>query len=94
MVAPPPRAQVLATSAGDDCQAFRWGEASWGVQFHPEFSAGTMRGYIAARADALAGEGHCHRRLLGEVRPAPLARRVLRRFVHVAQQRARAGSRA
>jgi GMP synthase (glutamine-hydrolysing) len=94
VLAPPPDAQVLATSARDDCQAFRWGEATWGVQFHPEFNTGVMRGYIAARSDALREEGSCHRRMLQDVRPAPQARRVLRRFIHVAQHRARKGSRA
>jgi GMP synthase (glutamine-hydrolysing) len=48
-----------------------------------------MRGYIQARAEALAGEGSCHRQLLAAVKPAPLARRVLRRFIHVAHHRAR-----
>lgn len=91
VLAPPPQAQVLARSERDDCQAFRWGEAVWGVQFHPEFSTGMMRGYIQARADALANEGTCHRGLLRSVKPAPLARRVLRRFIHVARQRARKG---
>ena len=92
VTAPPPGATVLARSALDDCQAFRWGEATWGVQFHPEFSTGMMRGYIAARAEALAREGHCHRTLLQAVRPAPLARRVLRRFVHQARRRAHRGA--
>lgn len=92
VLAPPPGATVLARSALDDCQAFRWGESTWGVQFHPEFSAGMMRGYIQARADALAREGHCHHSLLKAVRPAPLARRVLRRFVHQARRRAHQGA--
>src|SRR5690606_19105267 len=48
VLAPPPGATVLARSALDDCQAFRWGEATWGLQFHPEFSTGMMRGYIHA----------------------------------------------
>src|SRR5690606_35615687 len=30
----PDGAIVLARSAGDPCQAFRWGKAAWGVQFH------------------------------------------------------------
>ncbi|GAB2500270.1 glutamine amidotransferase [Arenimonas alkanexedens] len=89
VLAPPPSAQVLARSAQDDCQAFRWGDAAWGVQFHPEFSTQVMRGYIQARADALAAEGTCHRQLIAEVTPAPQARRVLRRFVHVAHARGR-----
>jgi GMP synthase (glutamine-hydrolysing) len=92
VLAPPPGATVLARSALDDCQAFRWGENTWGVQFHPEFSTGMMRGYIQARAEALAREGHCHRTLLQAVRPAPLARRVLRRFVHHARRRAHPGA--
>ena len=93
VVAPPPGAQVLARSDRDACQSFRWGEAAWGVQFHPEFNTGVMRGYISARAGALAEEGQDHHRLLQDVKPTPLARRVLRRFVHVAQHRARTGSR-
>jgi len=88
VLAPPPGAAVLARSERDDCQAFRWGESAWGVQFHPEFSTGMMRGYIRARAEALAREGTCHRRLAADVRPAPQARRVLRRFVHHAHRRA------
>lgn len=94
VVAPPPAATVLARSGLDDCQAFRWGDAAWGVQFHPEFSTGIMRGYIQARSEALASEGSCHQAMIGEVRPAPLARRVLRRFIHVARTRARQGETA
>ena len=87
VLAPPADAVVLAASDKDDCQAFRWREAVWGVQFHPEFSAGMMRGYIHARRDALANEGHCPQALLTSVRPAPLSRRVLKRFIHAARKR-------
>jgi GMP synthase (glutamine-hydrolysing) len=83
---PPPGAEVLACNAHDACHAFRWGERVWGVQFHPEFSTTHMRGYIRARADALAGEGHCSRRLVGKVSAAPDARDVLRRFVRLARR--------
>lgn len=78
---PPPGATVLAHNDHDACHAFRWGAAAWGVQFHPEFSAGHMRGYIRARHDALARENRCGKRLAGEVHAAPQARRILRRFV-------------
>ncbi len=88
VLAPPPKSQVLAHSERDDCQAFRWGDAVWGVQFHPEFSTGMMRGYIQARSDALKNEGTCHRGLLRSVKPAPQARRVLRRFIHLAHRHA------
>jgi GMP synthase (glutamine-hydrolysing) len=81
VLAPPNDATVLARSALDDCHAFRVGEAAWGVQFHPEFSADAMRAYIAARADAIRGEGQCPRELQRGVSAAPIARSVLRRFV-------------
>ena len=86
---PPPGATVLARNPHDACHAYRWGTRAWGVQFHPEFATGHMRGYIRARADALAREGRCNARMAREV-AAPHARRVLRRFVR--QQRAGARS--
>jgi GMP synthase (glutamine-hydrolysing) len=87
VLAPPKDATVLAQSALDDCQAFRVGEQVWGVQFHPEFSATMMRGYIQARRSELNREGQCHLELGRSVRPAPQARDVLRRFVRHARQR-------
>lgn len=81
----PEGAVVLASSALDPCNAFRWGEAAWGVQFHPEFSAAHMRGYIHGRADALAREGRDWRAMWAAVSAAPQARRVLRRFARHAR---------
>ena len=90
----PEGASVLATSAQDACQAFRWGECAWGVQFHPEFGAGHMRGYLHARRAVLAEEGRNVSQLSRKIGAAPHARRVLRRFVqHVtADLRGRSGS--
>ena len=82
---PPPGATVLARNPHDACHAYRWGTRAWGVQFHPEFATGHMRGYIRARADALAREGRCSTRMAREVAAAPHARRVLRRFVRQAR---------
>ena len=81
----PDGATVLAKSAQDDAHAFRWGDAVWGLQFHPEFSTTHMRGYIRARSEALASEGRCGKRLAREVSAAPQARQVLRRFVRHAR---------
>ncbi len=78
---PPREATVLARSDRDHCQAFRWGERAWGVQFHPEFATRHMRGYVQARQDALRREGRCPRTIAREVTAAPQARRLLRRFV-------------
>jgi GMP synthase (glutamine-hydrolysing) len=85
VLAPPRGATVLARSTQDDCHAYRWGDAVWGLQFHPEFSTTHMRGYIRARHEALANEGRCGKQLAREVSAAPQARTVLRRFVRHAR---------
>lgn len=87
----PAGATVLASSPLDAVHAFRWGDAAWGVQFHPEFSAAHMRGYIRARAAALAVEGRDPVAMAAAVRAAPQARRVLRRFVRHARRDAGVG---
>ncbi|MDG2525396.1 glutamine amidotransferase [Stenotrophomonas sp. HITSZ_GD] len=81
----PDGATVLARSPQDACHAFRWGEHAWGVQFHPEFATHHIRGYVHARADCLQRHGRCARTVAREVSAAPLARRLLRRFVQHAR---------
>lgn len=81
----PDEAVALAQSGHDPFHAFRWRERTWGVQFHPEFSVAHMRGYIRARAEVLRSGGADPQALLRAVRPAPAARRVLRRFARLAR---------
>ena len=89
---PPDGAVVLAHSAQDACHAFRWGSATWGVQFHPEFGTTHMRGYVQAKREALSREGRCSRQLSRTIASTPHARRVLRRFVrHARSLRAATG---
>ncbi|MCE3001187.1 MAG: glutamine amidotransferase [Xanthomonadaceae bacterium] len=66
---PPPGALPLARSDREPLQAMRIGERAWGVQFHPEFSAGAMRGFLDPGAPRAVAA------------PAPQAARLLRRFV-------------
>lgn len=80
---------LLATSDLDACQAFRWGRATWGLQFHPEFSAARMHGYVHARADTLRAEGHDPDAMSRNIGAAPVARKVLRRFIQHAIRHAR-----
>ena len=82
----PEGATVLARSSQDDCHAFRWGERAWGLQFHPEFSAVHMRGYVNAREEALRKEGRCPKQVSRTISATPQARRVLRRFVRHARR--------
>ena len=85
VLAPPPGATVLAASDQDACMAFRGGERAWGVQFHPEFSATHMRGYVHARASALRDEGRDVDALCRTIRATPVARSVLHRFIRLAR---------
>jgi GMP synthase (glutamine-hydrolysing) len=81
----PSGAQVLASSALDSYQALRFGERAWGLQFHPEFSARIMAGYIHGRRERLMGEELDPASLLRQCGPTPQARRLLRRFVRLAR---------
>ena len=53
----PPDAVKLAVSSSNILQAFRLGEKTWGIQFHPEFSKEIIREYIHERAVAIREEG-------------------------------------
>jgi GMP synthase (glutamine-hydrolysing) len=76
----PPGAVPLASSARDPHQAFRLGECAWGVQFHPEFSAGAARFYVRSSAERLRSEGQDRDALEAGVRETPVAAGLLRRF--------------
>lgn len=53
----PPDAVLLAGNGFEPHHAFRIGETTWGVQFHPEFDHHAMGGYIDHLADDLARVG-------------------------------------
>lgn len=76
----PPGAVLLASSDAEPHQAFRVGQRGWGVQFHPEFSASAMRGYIERMKNTLREVSP----MLADVRPSPAAAGILRRFAELA----------
>jgi GMP synthase (glutamine-hydrolysing) len=80
----PAGARRLAASRGDAHQAFSVGPRAWGVQFHPEFDAGVIRGYLEARREILLREGLDPEGLLAEVRESGHGRELLRRFAALA----------
>jgi len=84
----PPRARVLASTEREPHAAVRF-ELAWGVQFHPEFDADVMRGYIEARSDTLRNEGVDPDALAAV--DAPAATRVLATFARLAQGSDRVG---
>jgi GMP synthase (glutamine-hydrolysing) len=80
----PDGAVELARSEHPANHAFRIGELVWGVQFHPEFDDAVMRSYLEARADVIREEGLDPEALLANVKPAPRATGILRRFAELA----------
>jgi len=79
----PPGARRLAENAHDPNQAFALGKRTWGVQFHPEFDARVILGYLEARADALRDEGLDPEKIADAVGDSPAGPRLLRRFAEL-----------
>lgn len=72
----PEDAILLAHSDLEPHQAYRIGNYAWGVQFHPEFSADAMRGYINQLQDRMVDSPT----LLANISDTPVAASVLGRF--------------
>ncbi len=53
----PPGAVELVRRTAPSCQAFRFGETAWGVQFHPDVDAPVLDAWYAAWAKALDEAG-------------------------------------
>jgi GMP synthase (glutamine-hydrolysing) len=88
VVKPPPGAEVLATTALDAVAAFRVGASVRAVQFHPEFDADVMRGYLRARANLVREEGGDPEALVACVQDGAPGRDILRNFARWVAARA------
>jgi len=83
----PEGARLLATAERDPHHAFALGERAWGVQFHPEFDADIVRGYIDARRADIAAEGQDPDVLYARARDTADGTLLLRRFTQLMRQR-------
>jgi len=81
----PAGAVRLASNAHEPVQAFRVGANAWGVQFHPEFDAEAMRGYIDLLADDLKSGGADPAALRGGVGRTDAAAGLLGRFARIVE---------
>jgi GMP synthase (glutamine-hydrolysing) len=70
----------LASNPWDANQAFRFGAAAWGVQFHPEFDAEVARAYIEHHRADLAAEGQDPDHLIRTSTAGTSGDALLRRF--------------
>ena len=78
----PDGSTVLATSDGAfRNQAFAYGQAAVGLQFHPEITCSIMRRWTAQNREGLAESGIWPRHLVEHVRHAPSVRVWLDRFM-------------
>ena len=87
----PAGARRLAWNDADPNHAFRVGECAWGVQFHPEFDAEVVRGYIRARREALRDEGLDADALIRASSDSPDGPALLARFGQIVRQRGGGG---
>src|SRR5262249_6607598 len=76
----PAEARLLGAAARDRNHAFALGERAWGVQFHPEFDADIVRGYIEARRAQIDAEGMDADALWREARDSEHGAAILKRF--------------
>jgi GMP synthase (glutamine-hydrolysing) len=76
----PEDATLLASTSLDPNHAFHVGGKAWGVQFHPEFDAHIVRGYLDARRGVIEDEGLDFEQLRRRVCDTPIGATVLRRF--------------
>ena len=79
----PSGARLLAHNTNDAHQAFAIGTRAWGIQFHPEFDADIVRGYITARHGAILDEGLNPDDLRNATSDAPHGTALLRRFIEL-----------
>jgi GMP synthase (glutamine-hydrolysing) len=77
----PPRARLLAETDREKHAAYAVGDRTKCVQFHPEFDADVMRGYVKARAHLIDAEGADAKAIYASVRTAPDSASILRNFV-------------
>ncbi len=84
----PQQAVLLAKNSFEPHHAFRLGKTTWGVQFHPEFSAGILRAYIQERSETIAAEGLDVEQLLSRVEETPQSAELLKRFIEIVQDSA------
>ncbi len=86
----PPGAVRLASNQMDINQAFRVGNTSWGVQFHPEFTTQMVREYVTIQAAEIRGRGEDPDEIRSRISSSP-AGAVLSAFSKVVFERNRCG---
>ena len=80
VIAPPADAVVLASSAHEPHQAFRFGDSAWGVQFHPEYSRAVMADYTLHQRQVIEQHQHNYDEIYAAIEETPVAQNLLLLF--------------
>jgi GMP synthase (glutamine-hydrolysing) len=83
---------VLGATTLDPNHVIRYGDCAWGVQFHPEFDANIIRGYIDAAREEILAEGLDADALWHSATDTADGTFVLRRFTEIVRKRAQRDS--
>jgi len=81
VVALPPGATVVASTALEPHAALAFGSVARGVQFHPEIDRNVMRGYVQRRRPNLVEEGLDAEGIWARAADTPRARKLLHNFI-------------
>jgi GMP synthase (glutamine-hydrolysing) len=81
----PPGAVGLASSRLDPHQAYRLGQTTWCIQFHPEFPETAMQTYLDECAVELRAQGQDPQQLRASVCPTPWSESLLKKFATLAR---------
>ncbi len=79
----PTEAVLLASNDFDKHHAFRLGDYTWGIQFHPEFNDQITKAYITERAADIDKEGLDSTKLFKAVGETSQSTTLLPRFVEI-----------
>ena len=82
----PSEATELALSSSNNLQAFRLGDKTWGIQFHPEFSKDIIQKYIDERSMAIKDEGLDPEKLSSLVSDTPNSVILFKKFCQLAAE--------
>lgn len=80
----PAGATVLADNEKDRCQAVRYAQKAWGVQFHPEISDSIMRALLDIVGENLAKNGQSVEAIGRAIESTPCGPELLTRFFAMA----------
>jgi GMP synthase (glutamine-hydrolysing) len=83
----PPGASVLAETDREAHAAVHHGELCYSTQFHPEFTPAVLKLYIEHYRQQMLEQGDDVDQLISRIRETPMARDLLRRFIHAALAR-------